>query len=330
MTTENTYGRSGVPVHPTHFIYDSTKIKQFQTCPRQYFEKFILGHNREGTNVHIEFGRCIHTALEVLAELGPVGLLEAHDAFLEAWKEVYPVGVLTMEQDKVKNPDRAFTLLKDYIQKYGKIDRPEDVEYIEICGTVPIADDRSIHWKTDAIRRKPPGVLNEGKLFVLEHKTSGKTWLGPWRDKWHYDFQVGCYNFALFCLVDDYNDTAGVEVDGLITWPKKNHFERIPVRKSIAQLESWLVSANYWIDEIERNMALLAESSPDDRVMFAFHSASEPCSQQFNGCPFQGRCSIIANPLRNLDRIPEGHVKKFWDPSAREKTSKNVFHLEKK
>ena len=257
----------------------------------------------------------------------------AHDAYLafkEEWTQYYAVGPLDKPPHKTKTLERALEGLAKYAGTYKNEDLYENLLHTEICGTAPIRKDRVIHFKLDTIRKHPSHHVEAGKIFSLEHKTTGKTWLGSWEDTWGYLFQVSCYNYALFCMVDDYEEVDGVIVNGAIFWPKQTKFTRIPVRKSLPLLEDWLHEANYWIDEIERNMNMLADSSPSERTMMAFPKASNACQQTFGGCPYPSRCALHANPLQHCDRIPMDTHVEYWDPRKREETAKKVVHLEPK
>jgi len=179
----------------------------------------------------------------------------------------------------------------------------------------------------DTVRRHPPTHIEAGKIHSKEHKTTAKTWLASWEEQWSYSFQIACYNYALWCLVEDYNDVDGVVVNGLILWSKQTKFRRIPIRKSEKMLQAWLEQANYWIDQIEHEMELLAEDSPSNPVMLAFQPASAACAQSFGGCDHPHVCAHQANPLQRLDRIPADHKIEYWDPREREKTAKKVVHF---
>ena len=53
---------------PQFDIHDSTKINCFQTCPRKYFYKYVLGWSHEDANIHLVFGSAWHKAMEVFYE----------------------------------------------------------------------------------------------------------------------------------------------------------------------------------------------------------------------------------------------------------------------
>lgn len=333
LTTENLLGKSGVPVHETWDVHDSSKLKQYILCPRRYFYKYILGWNSSKANVNLVFGSAIHAAMEVLALQGhsPASVHDAYEAFMTVWSEHYDTGPFSEPPSRTKNSDRAFELLPEYAAVYRK-DDPEYTRYVEIAGNVPIRDDRLFYFKLDTLREREPWHPNAGRLYSREHKTTGKTYLKVWEESWSYDFQIAAYNYVVYCLLDHdkswQRDADGVEVNGIITWPKNNKFERIVVKKSPVQLEAWLNQANHLIDQLENEIAILADTSPRDRTLFSFQPKGNNCAHTFSGCAFHPYCSLHANPLQHIDRVPMDCKVDFWDPRRREETAKKVVHLE--
>jgi len=323
---ENTFGKSGIPVHPTWGVMDSTKIQALQDCPRKYFFSYILGWRSDTPSIHLAFGHAWHQAMEVVLTEGhsPEAVQKAYAVFMSDYvKRMQKDPMVLEELHPSKNPSNALRGLAEYTSRWH--DEPADTLYVEVAGTVPISDDRIIHTKTDAIRRYPENTLHEGKIYSLEHKTTTRQ-TASWEEKWHYLFQVGTYYHFLKCMFPP-DEVHGIVINGAIFRKGGNAFPRIPVTFSPQMWELWVQEANHWWDYLEWNMGLLYETSPSDRVMIAFPRNSYSCSKF--GCSYPHLCSVHANPLQRCDKPPLGYIQEYWDPRRVEDEATKVVHTEK-
>lgn len=311
-------GDTGIPVHETMFMLDSSKLQQLMDCPRGFFFNYILGWQNTDPNIHLVFGSAWHEAMEHVMEHGTSkqALLDAHAKFKEVYEEEFASDPMASEHYS-KNPENALKALADYAAEWP-ID-PTNTVYTEIAGATPIREDRQIHFKMDAIRRHPEHHEEAGKYYAMEHKTTSRK-TQSWQDKWGYKFQVGTYLHALNSWLSDPKDLDGLTINGSIFRKNDTEHLRIPIRKSGAQMMEYLFEANYWWSFYERNMRLLAnEVDPSDQVMVAFPRNTESCSKF--GCKFKGLCNTRPNPCRDL-RTPVGYERDFWDPRRKKDDAK--------
>lgn len=319
--SHETIGDTPILKREEHDILDSTKIKAFQSCPRKYFFSYILGWQSDTPNVHLAFGSGWHEALEHLHTSG-MGDRQVEEAFLifqKTFNEEFPQQMLS-DQHKGKNEENALRALQEYARVY----RNEEMEvlFTETAGTVPIREDRVLHWKSDLIFESP-----RGEIWSLEHKTTGRGG-SSWKQRWSLDFQISAYAYALSALFSDrIEDVAGVKVNGAILRKSgNNEFVRIPCRKSLEDNKLWLQEANHWIDMIEWNMDILRRTSVQDSTMFAFPRNPTSCTKY--GCPFDGLCENWSNPLQHCQEVPVGYEEDHWDPRRKEEEADNVVNLE--
>lgn len=312
-----------VPYHDTFDVLDSSKIQAFQDCPRGFFLRYILGLEPTEPNIHLVFGSAWHEAMEYLLNngLSNESVLEAFQLFQEVYYEAYPRDLIDLGHGP-KTPENALEALVQYAEKF----KHEVIEtlYTEVAGTVPIDQDRVIHFKLDSVIRD-----EEGFIWSMEHKTTGRK-SQAWMDKWSLKTQVGTYSHALFMLYG-LNEVRGVKINGAVLRKKSNEFIRIPVRKSKKMMQAWLWETKYWLDQIAWNMIELSKSSPSEDVLMAFPRNTESCCKF--GCRYPGICPVMENPLQLQDDNGEidliGYRKNFWDPRDREEEAKVVAHLEK-
>lgn len=321
----STIGKSGVPTHPTHEVFDSSKIQAFMDCPRGFFYRYILGWEPKARSVHLVFGSAWHEAMEFILQNPDLGkndkLAGSWAAFNRIWEQETAHDP-DFEATKSKNPAQALEALEAYLNRY--VYDQDETLHTEVAGTVPVGPNEIVYVKVDSIRQHVGG-LRDGQLYSLEHKTTGRK-SSSWMDKWHYLFQVGTYNHFLRCWAPEDQKVAGVTINGAILRNTSREFIRIPVYKSDAQMLDYIWHAQHYLQQIRWNMEQLAETSPDDPVLYSFPINSASCSKF--GCKFPGLCGLKANPLRSCHRTPMQYEINHWDPRARLEDAKKVVRLE--
>lgn len=317
----NTIGKTPIEKREEHDVLDSTKLKTFQSCPREFFFSYILGWRSKTANVHLAFGSAWHEALEYLHTKGmsDQNIKEAFFVFQEIFNKEY--SPLMNEEHKAKNAENAGKALQEYAHAYRDKDDFE-VLFTETAGTAPVRGDRVIHFKCDLILED-----RNGDIWSMEHKTTGRGGR-TWKSRWPLDFQVNAYAHAVSSLfADRYGDVAGVKINGAILRKSgNNEFVRIPCRKTADQLRLWVQECNHWIDMLEWNMEILAETSVSDDIMFAFPRNPTSCTKY--GCAFDGMCERWTNPLRRCEEPPPGYEEDHWDPRRQEDEADNVVHID--
>lgn len=304
-----------IPIVNQHKIYDSTKIQQFLDCPRAYFYEYVLGWRPEAPNVHLEFGKAWHLAMEYLLLHGysPTSVYEAW-VLLEAHYRKY----FTPEMDGAnapKNPGNALGALAEYV-KYYREDKHKTL-YTEIAGTISINDEDHLHFRMDSILETDFGIKSR------EHKT-GSQLSRQWTDQWRNSVQCGTYNHVLYCLFSA-QEVWGVEINGSIFNKTKVQFQRVPARRSLEMMQVWLSTVNFWVSMIKNEMRVLFEDcTTDDPILQAFPLNPQSCTKYF-GCRYIDYCTSWPNPLRECTTPPMGFTIEHWDPTAEE--SKHQFQF---
>ena len=301
-----------VPYHETLDIHDASKINQFLDCPRQYFYRYVLGWTLSGSNLHLVFGQAWHNAMEhlLLHGYGDESVVNAYKAFMSHW-EMFP----NMEDHKSKNPTNALLALTQYVVTYAKDNFK--VLYTEVAGNVLISKNRQLHFRLDAVCEG-----KDGKKFILEHKT-GSRLSQAWTDQWMNSFQIWLYTHALFSGYD-IGEVYGVRVNGAIFKTKTVDLLRVPIRKSWDVMSEGVWAANHYMDMIDWNFNSLSKCSPDDKYMGAFPKNPQSCTKYF-GCPYFDMCTLWANPLTHIAKVPIGYELQRWNPSDNDSTAKAIL-----
>ena len=78
--------------HSSWNIIDSTKLNAFLECPRSYFYEYILGWRSEAPNLHLEFGKAWHLAMEhlILHGYDETSIKDAYLKFHEHYRSHFP------------------------------------------------------------------------------------------------------------------------------------------------------------------------------------------------------------------------------------------------
>ena len=313
--------------HETHKVQDATKIQTYMACPRLYFYEYVLGWRNELPSLHLEFGTAWHLAMEQMLThgLNAEACLAAYEAFANHYRQHFD---MTWDEGNApKIPANVLRALPQYCVHYKEEDKDLEVLHIEVAGSVPIDADKHIYFKTDTICRGPEGI------FSLEHKT-GSRFSTTWANQWRQKMQVGVYTHVLYSMYDE-SDVFGVKINGaFFSNPPKikkdgnpyagardNEFMRLPLRRSLESMDSWLVEVNHWYDSIQDDFSKLASVKESDDVMKAFPRNTESCTR-YGQCPFLDYCSGWHNPLQHVNEPPLGYHVQMWDPRGLEHVRK--------
>ena len=304
-----------IPRDKTWDIQDASKTQCYLECPRKYFYNYVLGWQSDSPNNHLVFGSAWHEAMEHLLLNGydQNSILGAYDLFLEYYRNVFPES--TDELFGAKTPERALHALIEYAQKYHNDLGDFDVLYTEVAGSVPLTEDRVLHFRQDAICKGSQGY------FSLEHKTAGSSISRAWMQQWPLSIQVGTYTHVLYCLYPE-SEVYGVRINGVGFLKTKFSMERVPVKKTRESMQSWMWNTLYWLDSIQWDFQRLEMCKESDPLMMAFPMNPTNCSKYF-GCPYHDFCTAWANPLQHLDEVPMGMKVEYWNPMV---TNRPIKH----
>jgi hypothetical protein len=305
--------------HESWKTIDSTKLNAFLECPRAYFYEYMLGWRPEAPNLHLEFGKAWHMAMEHLINNGysNESIAAAFALFNEHYRKYFPDAM--DEVNAPKNPGNALRALVQYCEEY-KDDKFTPI-YTEIAGTVPVDEDKLLHFRMDTI------LEVDGMIRSLEHKT-GSTVSRQWTDQWSLAIQTGTYNHVLYCLYPP-EQVWGVEINGVFFQKKENKFLRVPSRRNLKMMNAWQWTVCHTMNMIQFETERMMEVNEDDEVMQAFPCNPTNCTKYF-GCRYHDFCMAWSNPIGRTEEIPMGFTQTWWDPAEEESTAKHVFHLEDK
>jgi hypothetical protein len=328
-----------LPEHPAWSITDSSKMDDYDRCPRYYFYRHVLGWHLDIPAHDLVYGQAWHNAREYQLINGYEEVEGAFMAFLTHYREYFPE---TSDINfRPKTPEAAYQALINFGVTYptdlddNELLRNPDTDepFTEISGTVPIDDKRVLHFRMDSILRRK----EDGMIFSWDHKTTSGRWIGNYFNEMAFNLsnQNGTYTHCLYCLFP-IEQVLGVEFCGtgfeyLSRGSKArppgyySTLKRVPAFRSPDQMNTWLWNTLDRINDMERDFDQLSHCSENDEVMTAFRMNPGGCGK-YRGCEFFDYCNLWPNPLRQCQEPPFGFVEKFWDP--RELDSRNKMQLE--
>lgn len=300
--------------NPLWLILDSTKIKEYQACPRRYLFERILGWSPEDPNVDLVHGSAWHKAMKFLLRNRPYvnteNIYQAACLYDLEYRQSFPDRSTDNERDP-KSPNTVAQALVGYANEYDEADKNEKVLYAEIGGTVMLSEGGElIHFKMDSVVQD-----KEGFYFSREHKT-GSRLDEKWKMRWVLSTQIGTYLHVLFCLYPA-EQVKGVEVSGTFWHRKGPHiYFRHLERRRLEAMEAWRINTLSWVKAVQRDTELLTSVNSEKMdVLDTFRQNPETCTQYF-GCAFHSYCAAWANPLRHCDEPPLGFKVEHWDPRS--------------
>lgn len=306
-------------------IRDSSKLTDYITCPRMYFYTHILGWRLDKPNHDLHFGECWHRAREHQLLHGYDDIQGAYNAFITHYRTEFDVE--TDEMFLPKDPANVLHALMKFADERSNDLLDNELLYTEISGTVPIAENRFLHYRMDSVLRNK----ENNKIFSWDHKSTKKAFWSTWADQFHLGIQNGTYTHCLYCMYPA-EKVIGIEFCGtcFVHLKRKSklrdagyhvEFQRVPAFRSQDQMNVWLWTVNSICDDLDKDMERLSYCTKNDKVLMAFPMNPTNCTK-YRGCVFHDYCLSLGNPLQRCDEPPLGFKVEFWDPSSIETTNK--------
>ena len=310
---------------------DSTMISCFRSCPRKFYNEFVLGLRPSGISVDLHAGGAFAHSLEVVRKEVHLNRRSLSEALLRgrAAFEIYWGDFVIPEHKKTnKTPDRVWEAVEDYFRTYPPLTdhiQPYMVDgkpTFEFTFAIPLEDavdgndpatnglkNRMGYFPLHPVTKEPFlyvgrfDMLGEyqGVPVVEDDKTSGTGFYAGWTEKWDLRSQFIGYTWACQQL--------GFDVDTTVV-------RGIGIQKTqIAHAEAIKPYSNYirelWLNQLRRDLWRLVDMWNEG---YFDYNLGDSCTD-FGNCMF-------IQPCQSPD--PEPWLKTFdvrrWDPTKADPT----------
>lgn len=225
---------------------DSSALKQYQTCPRSYFFRYVLGYTSVVPAIYFTWGSAIHAFYEeaentyeefknVDLSIG-LGIQKA----MSVWGKTKDAPADDKKWSHMTKANLANVLRHVALEwKKEKESGILTVTHSEMPFTLQLENGVWISGKMDAL------VILGGRYWVRDFKTTAKNWVWYKKDISPSD-QFARYTKAARMLTGQ--NVQGVIVDVIIKQAneKPPQFERETVSYTREELEDWERSQLYW------------------------------------------------------------------------------------
>jgi RecB family exonuclease len=304
-----------IPYNSTMEIMDSSKIKEFLTCPRKFFYSYMLGLRSLSTNQHFVFGSALHLALEHLYKnrLNPDELPAAMKIFMDEYRT--EISEEEEHQYAPKTPEFAYLALDGYLKVYSN----SDIATYDVVATeVPI--EIEIHPEMPT---KLTGVLDlvlrskrDGKIWFLDHKTGQRNSM-QWEVSYMQSVQMLNYLAGGLQLYGE-DQVGGMIVNGIFltktgTGDPVKGYRRVWIKYDKRGMLAHLTNMNYIIDQYRNHVEILSKEKKDNPYMISFPRNPESCTH-YGICPLFDTCRTVHNPISFGTGEVVGFKREFWNP----------------
>jgi len=231
-------------------MYDNSQLQAYKDCPERYRLKYVekLRKREEGEESHDRnFGSAIHSGLEALYK--GKSQEESHEQF----KLAYPEQLNT--EDMAKTQENGLLLLSSYAKHYKEEDKKWEIVSVEVKDTFQIAEGVDFTVKIDLV------VKQQGCIYFVDHKTTGKTFNWTYWSRFEPNPQITAY--TAYCQAK-YGECSGGIINGIKLGfrtraykgePAGFHYEfqRQLFNRNQDQIKAWKQDTLNWIKSLEKS-----------------------------------------------------------------------------
>lgn len=294
-TSENKSFQNGV-----QFAWDSTSLKNWDTCPRYYYYTNILGWKPKRENDHIRFGKHYATALEHYHK----HLFEGADhdeATLRVVREAMIDSHGWQSLDNVKTRANLIRTIVWYLEQHKDdplkvITLSDGRPAVEYSFSIAVDNDIFFCGHLDKI------VDFEGHAYVQDQKTTKSTISPQYFRQYSPDIQMSMYSFAGQAIYK--NPVKGVMIDAAQIAVGFTRFDRGFAFRPVGVLEEWY------------DMTMLKIEQAQTATREQHFPMRETSCHNFGGCAFREVCHR-APFIREKFLEAEFEKQPTWDPLER-------------
>lgn len=305
------------PILPAYI--DATMMSAFRSCPRKFYNEFILGLRPPGISVDLHAGGAFAHCLEVVRKEIFINNRSLDEALLRALAafEIYWGDFVIPEHKKTnKRPDRVWAAVESYFQQYPPLSdhiQPyfsDGKPTFEFSFGIPLDGPG---WPLHPVSGEP--FLYAGRFDMLgsymgspiveDDKTSGSGHYANWSEKWDLRSQFIGYTWACREL--------GIDVDSVAVRGVGIQMTQIAHAEAIKPYSDVLRAR--WLEQLRRDLNRLVTNWNEGYFDYNFGES----------CVDFGNC-IFTQPCQSVDPTPwlETFEVRRWNPLAKDPVSEGT------
>ena len=313
------------PVLPGYI--DATMTSCFRSCPRKFYNEFILGLRPPGVSIDLHAGGAFAHAVEVVRKEMylnghdlPLALMKANAAFQIYWGDFQ----IPEHKKTSKRPERVWAAVEDYFAAYNPrtdhiqpymVDGKPTLEFtfaipLEPATFDPECRDTRGDWPTHPVTGEPFvyagrfDMLGEylGMPIVCDDKTSGSGHYGNWSEKWDLRGQFIGYTWAANVL--------GIRADSCAVRGVGIMATQTALAEAIKPYSDDLRAR--WLEQLRRDLWRIVRCWNEGYFDYNF---AESCND-YGNCMFSTACQS-----NDPDPWLKGFEVRRWNPTAVDPTT---------
>ncbi len=313
MHTETATNRQRLSFSKTvpnlQIAWDSTSLGALKTCPRYYQYNIIEGYVTKADNVHLVWGGAYNNALVTYNKCIAKGV-EREAAVLEAVRYAltttwdHKLNVPWISDEPAKNRETLIRAVVWYLEKFA-----EDPLTTLVSKDGEPALEQQFRISLDLTSRLSRenyllcGYLDreaefDGGEWIVDWKSSKYALDGKYFAKYSPNNQVSQYSFA--GKIMRHQAVKGVIIDAVQLGATFARFQRQEIPRTNAQLEEWLVDAEYYISQ---NEIFVSRN---------YWPQNDTACDKYGGCAFRTICGSSPEVRQKL--LDGLFHKRIWDP----------------
>ncbi|PWT71755.1 MAG: hypothetical protein C5B59_17400 [Bacteroidetes bacterium] len=330
-------------------LYDNTTIQDSRKCLRYLYYRHQRGIVTRTPRPALAFGAAWHRAMDVIWQRfcgrgssipkrpGPyrdyieASVAGAMVAFEETWSGEYgypgiaDMDLETHKQLEPRTPTVAMDMLFEYIDQRKNFFLNGDIELlaVEEPFAVPLDPNNPNLFYVGRFDKK---IRRNGRISLIEHKTTtayskANGFRTSVLESYVPNSQIDGYLYSANALIGP--AFKEVLVDLALVHRSERRFRFIPVERDLTNLEEWLWTTHYYINNIRANKHALIETQ-ESPIMAAFPQNTNSCIAFETTCDYLDLCKSWIDPRQRHIAEEDEHFEEgnFWSPFKE-------LHLEK-
>lgn len=228
-------------------VWDSTSIRWFKSCPRQYYYKMIMGYRKKGGVLALDFGIAYHQGHEWYYQNRAQG--QDHDTAL---KQTVLDLLKTMPETVKVSDDNArtpFTLIRAVVWSLEREDifttftLANGEAAVELSFTYNLGS-KIIRGHLDRVATDP-----NGDFYIIDYKTTKQSLGSYYFNNYALDSQVTLYTIGGQLVLPE--PATGVLIDGCQLAVSFARHGRGITRRTPKQIDEWIFDLSLLFEQAD-------------------------------------------------------------------------------